>query len=157
MRDGKYDRSDQYEQGRRRFPSVDDEAEGSACGRRVLGIRQDHNQGTEADRQHRHEIASEGRSFSKLTKPRYEVQSGNRRSDYYPDDVSSYNPLGMRCFAMGPHEYDEGAGCNSNDYRGSEHHVDDQQYQQQRQCGQRALEEIVLPVTPEFSIDQPTF
>ena len=60
MHDGEHDRSDQYEQGRRGFPSMDDEAEGGASGGSVLGIRQDHNQGTEANRQHRHEIASEG-------------------------------------------------------------------------------------------------
>ena len=155
MHDGEHDRSNQYEQCGRRFPSVYDEAEGSPRGGRVLGIRQDHNQGTEADRQHRHEIASEGCSFSKLAKPRYEVQSGKRRTDNYPDDVSADNPLRMRCLAMWPHEYNEGAGCNSNDDRGPEHHVDDQQDEQQRQRGQCALEEIVLPVTPEFSVDQP--
>ena len=73
------------------------------------------------------------------------------------DDVSSHNPLGMRCLAVGPHEYDEGAGRNGDDDRGPEHHVDDQQDQKQGQCGQRALEKVVLPVSPELSIDQPSF
>ena len=79
-----------------------------------------------------------------------------RRSDNYPDDVSSHNSLGMRCIAMGPDEDDEGAGRNRHDDCGAEHHVDDQENHQQGERGHRTLDEVVLPVAVKPSIDQPT-
>ena len=87
----------------------------------------------------------------------YEIESGQCRTDYYSDNVSPNNPLRMRCLAMGPHEYDECAGGNGDDNRGAEDHVDDQEDHQQRQRGESTLEEVILPVPPELSIDQPSF
>ena len=59
MHDGEGDRSEEYEQDRRKGPSSDNKSKGRARGGRMLGSCQDHEKDAKADRQNSQEIAGD--------------------------------------------------------------------------------------------------
>ena len=59
MHDGEGDRSEEYEQDRRKGPSSNNKSKGRACGGRMLGSCQDHEKDTKASRQNSQEIAGD--------------------------------------------------------------------------------------------------
>ena len=76
------------------------------------------------------------------------------RENTVPTITATTCPPMTRRLAVWRHEDNESGRCYRDNDRGPKHHVYHQQDDQQRQCGQQALEQVVSPVAAKPSVNQ---